>query len=144
MLYDSTRALLQSILRSLETADESKWDDQTESGNACLYEMHQMSGRLYTAYKADRLNANAAVQGTLPEKLKRAMPHARTMVIAIRHKDQIRALESGKAALSEMNGVTPPLSSTCSTETKAESTVSLITALKHRKISKQVRVASGD
>ena len=51
MLYDSTKSLLQSILRSLETGDETRWDDQTESGNACLYEMHQMSGPLYKAYK---------------------------------------------------------------------------------------------
>ena len=116
MLYDSTKGLLQSILRSLDAGDETKWDDRVESGNACLYEMHQMSGRLYMAYKADRLNASAAVQGSLPGKLKRAMPHARTMVIAIRHKDQVRALESGKAALAEMNGLTPALSSTCSTE----------------------------
>ena len=124
MLYDSTKVLLQSILRSLETGDETKWDDQTESGNACLYEMHQMSGRLYTAYKTDRLNTNSAMQGTLPEKLKRAMPHARTMVIAIRHKDQIRALESGKAALAEINGTLP--------------------SVEKRTPSIQVRVASGN
>src|SRR5664279_1395557 len=43
MLYDSTKALLQSILRSLETTGEIRWDEHTESGNACLYEMHQMS-----------------------------------------------------------------------------------------------------
>jgi hypothetical protein len=35
------------------------------------------------------------------------MPHVRTMVIAIRHKDQTQALESGKAALAEMNGPNP-------------------------------------
>lgn len=104
MLYDSTKSLLQTILRALETADENRWDDQTESGNACLYEMHQMSGSLYKAYKPDRLNANSLAQSNLPEKLTRAMPHVRTMVIAIRHKDQIHALESGKAALAEMNG----------------------------------------
>jgi hypothetical protein len=101
MLYDSTRGLLQSILRSLETGDEIAWDDQTESGNACLYEMHQMSGSLYKPYKSDTLNANSRAH--LPEKLNRAMPHVRMMVIAIRHKDQARALESGKAALAEMN-----------------------------------------
>ena len=55
MLYDSTKSLLQSILRSLETDDETRWDDQTESGNACLYEMHQMSRPLYKAYKSDSL-----------------------------------------------------------------------------------------
>ena len=86
MLYDSTKSLLQSILRSLETGDETRWDDQTESGNACLFEMHQMSGALYKAYRSDRLNSSSLVQSTLPDKLNRAMPHVRTMVIAIRHK----------------------------------------------------------
>ena len=110
-MYDSTKSLLQSILRSLETVEEAGWDDQTESGNSCLYEMHQMSGSLYTPYKADRLNASSQAQSTLPEKLNRAIPHVRTMVIAIRHKDQARALESGKAALAEMNGAIPPIPS---------------------------------
>lgn len=105
MLYDSTKSLLQSILWSLETGDETRWDDQTESGNECLYEMHQMSEPLYKAYRSDKLNANSLVQSTLPDKLSRAMPHVRTMVIAIRHKDQPRALESGKTALAEMNGI---------------------------------------
>jgi len=109
MLYDSTKSLLQSILRSLETVEEAGWDDQTESGNSCLYEMHQMSGSLYTPYKADKLNANSRAQSNFPEQLTRAIPHARTMVIAIRHKDQARALESGKAALAEMNGASPPI-----------------------------------
>jgi hypothetical protein len=105
MLYDSTKSLLQSILQSLETVEEAGWDDQTESGNSCLYEMHQMSGSLYQPYRADRLNANSRAESGLPEKLSRAIPHVRTMVIAIRHKDQARALESGKAALAEMNVV---------------------------------------
>ena len=42
MLYDSTKALLQSILRSLEANGEIPWDEHTESGNACLYEMRQI------------------------------------------------------------------------------------------------------
>jgi hypothetical protein len=120
MLYDSTKNLLQSILQSLETGDETLWDDQTESGNACLYEMHQMSGRLYKAYKSDSLNAHSVVQSSLPEKLNRAMPHVRTMVIAIRNKDQTRALESGKAALAEMNGNSPAAISGGAAEPKTE------------------------
>lgn len=142
-LYDSTRSLLQSILCSLEAGDNTKWDDQTESGNACLYEMHQMSGRLYTAYKSDRFNANSAVQGTLHEKLSRAMPHARTMVIAIRHKDQIRALESGRAALVEMNGTGPSISSQFPSAPSTKGTGGSVTARRHEKPSKQIRVASG-
>jgi len=106
MLYDSTKSLLQGILAALETVDATGWDDQTESGNACLYEMHQMSKSLYTAYKPDRLNSTTLAQGTHPEKLARAIPHVRMMVIAIRHKDQAQAIQRGKAALAEMNGTT--------------------------------------
>ena len=104
MLYDSTKSLLRSILRSLEVGDETRWDDRIESGNTCLYEMHQMSKPQYKAYRPDTLVAKSLAQGSLPEKLNRAMPHVRTMVIAIRHRDQTTALESGKAALAEMNG----------------------------------------
>src|ERR1035438_3973043 len=99
MLYDSTKTLLQSILRSLETSGEIRWDEHTESGNACLYEMHQMSRPLYKAYRTDKQNANSQAQIGFPEKLSRAMPHVRSMVIAIRHKDQTTAVESGKSAL---------------------------------------------
>jgi hypothetical protein len=103
VLYESTKGLLQSILSSLERGDGNRWDDQTESGIECLYEMHQMSKPLYKAYRSDSTNATLPGQSSLPEKLNRAMPHVRTMVIAIRHKDQSTALESGKAALAEMN-----------------------------------------
>ncbi len=105
MLYDSTKNLLQSILSSLEADDETRWDDRTESGNACLYEMHQMSGALYKAYRSDSTIANSPPQSSLPEKLNRAIPHVRTMVIAIRRKDQTQALESGMSALAEMNRI---------------------------------------
>ena len=115
MLYDSTKGLLQSILRSLETGDQSRWDDQTESGNACLYEMHQMSKPTYKAYKSDSFDANSVAQCGFPKMLNRAIPHVRTMVIAIRHKDQSRALASAKVALAEMNGTGPSRTSDCST-----------------------------
>jgi hypothetical protein len=121
MLYESTKSLLQAILRSLETGDENRWDDQTESGNSCLYEMHQMSGSLHMPYRPDRLNAASQAQRNLPEKLTRAIPHVRTMVIAIRHKDQTRALESGKAALAELNGAKPSVISGGRTEPTMES-----------------------
>jgi hypothetical protein len=104
MLFDSTRSLLQSIVLTLErTGDESRWDDQTESGNACLFEMHQMSGRLYKAYKTDPHGTRADTQGSLIEKLNRALPHVRLMTIAIRRRDRVMALKNGKAGLAEMN-----------------------------------------
>ena len=62
MLYDSTKSLLQSILRSLETVDDTGWDDQVESGNSCLYEMHQMSGSLYAPYKSDGKGTGSLAQ----------------------------------------------------------------------------------
>src|SRR5260370_40672797 len=102
MLYDSTKALLQSILRSLETGGEIRWDEHTESGNACLYEMHQMARPEYKAYRTDKQNTNSQAQTGFPEKLSRAMPHGRSMVIAIRHKDQTPALEVGIASIAEM------------------------------------------
>jgi hypothetical protein len=103
MLYESTKSLLQSIVQSLETGDQTRWDDRTESGNACLYEMHQMCKPLYKAYKFDSLNADLAGPSTIPESLNRAIPHVRTMVIAIRHKDQTPAIASGRAALAALN-----------------------------------------
>ena len=155
MLYDSTKSLLQSILRSLETGDETRWDDQTESGNSCLYEMHQMSGSLYKAYRSDSLTANSLAQSSLPEKLNRAMPHVRMMVIAIRHKDQARALESGKAALAEMNSTSPSISSRCCTGPKTESKEASVVwqhekptgkhglLVENRRTARHVRVSSG-
>jgi len=52
----------------------------------------------------------------------RAIPHVRKMVIAIRHKDQIHALESGRAALAEMNGTRRSVISDGRTEPTAEGT----------------------
>ena len=106
MLYDSTRSLLQTIVSSLETSDETRWDDQTEAGNSCLYEMHQMSSASYKPYRPDKLNSTTQTQSKVPGKLINAIPHVRTMVIAIRHKDKALALESGRAALAELNSST--------------------------------------
>ena len=112
MLYESTNTLLQSILVGLETGDESRWEDNVESGNACLFEMHQMSRPLYRAYRTDSLKASSARQSDIHGRLSRAIPHVRSMVIAIRHRDRARALESGNCALVEMYGARtlPPAS----------------------------------
>jgi len=142
MLYDSTKSLLQSILCSLETGDDTRWDDRTESGNACLYEMHQMSGSLYKPYRPDKLHSTSLVQDSLPGKLTRAIPHVRTMVIAIRHKDQIQALESGRAALAELNGTSAPISSGRFTEPATESKDASV-VVKARRVPRQALVSSG-
>jgi hypothetical protein len=102
VLQESTKTLLQSILRSLETAGEAGWDDRLESGSQCLYEMHQMTRPSYRAYRMDRLDAKWPAHIPDCHKLSRAMPHVKAMVTAIRHRDQARALQSGKLAIAEL------------------------------------------
>ncbi len=101
MMYESTRALLRSIVQSL-TGSDVAWDDQIEAGRECVYEMHQMTRALTflgkTAYH--RWAADIPDSG----KLQRAIPHIKEMVVAIQHRDQAAALYAGKVALAEMNG----------------------------------------
>jgi hypothetical protein len=103
MLCDSTKTLLQTILQSLETPNQVGWDDQVESGNQCLYEMHQMTRPSYRAYKT---TGSEKRPSHLPDvaAFSRAMPHVKAMMTAIHHKDRTTAIESGNAALAEMNG----------------------------------------
>lgn len=89
MLYNSTKTLLQSIVQSLESGDGLEWDDQIESLKSCLYEMHQMS-RPSRAYQP------------VCERMNQAVPHVKSMLSAIRRKDHVAAVSSGKAALAVM------------------------------------------
>jgi hypothetical protein len=89
LLYNSTKVLLQSIVQSLESGDTAEWDDQIESLKSCLYEMHQMS-RPSHGYQP------------VSQRLNQAVPHVKSMLSAIRRKDQASALNSGKAALAVM------------------------------------------
>jgi len=102
MLYDSTKSLLQTILRALEAPDESSWDGQNESCKQALYEMHQMCAPAYRPYKTDSVDGRIPVRAPNVEKLSRAMPHVKSMASAIRRHDQAAAIESGRAALAAM------------------------------------------
>jgi len=113
MLCDSTKILLESILKSLEAPGPAQWDDHLECGNQCLYEMHQMTRPSYRAYKttsSDKWPTHVPDS----QRLNRAMPHVKSMVRAIRRRDHAAAVASGQAALAEMNGMgfgqrsTPP------------------------------------
>jgi hypothetical protein len=101
MLYDSTKNLLGGMLRSLESADKVGWDDQLELGSTCLYEMHQMAKPMYKAYRSDASNASSG-KAPAVQRASRAIPHVKSMVRAIRRKDQAAAVQSGRAALAEM------------------------------------------
>ena len=97
MLYNSTKTFLRSIIQSLEGAEEVGWDDQNESAKECLYEMFQMTGPGVTP----------AAETPVGKNLSRAIPHAKAMLNAIRHRDRATAVERGEAALAEMNGNRP-------------------------------------
>lgn len=104
MLQESTTGLLIRLVQSLESAGEAGFDDQIESGKQCLYEMHQMTRPSFNAYK--RVSPDDKWPSHLPNTVRfnRAMPHVKAMVKAIRCKDRVTALFSGKAALAEING----------------------------------------
>jgi len=105
MLHDSTKTLLRSIVQSLEAVDRLGWDDLIESGKECLYEMHQMTKPSYRAHRGAGSDAKFPTRIPDSEGLRRAMPHVKSMVAAIRRKDQATALESGKAALAQANDI---------------------------------------
>jgi hypothetical protein len=101
MLYDSTKVLLRSMLWSLQSNAKVGWEDQVELGSECLYEIHQMARPKYQAYRHDPASKGPAMVPVY-ERAARAIPHVKSMVRAIRRKDQATALESGRAALAEM------------------------------------------
>jgi hypothetical protein len=101
MLYDSTKVLLRGILWSLQSTGKVGWEDQVELGSECLYEIHQMARPKYQAYRTDPSSKGPALVPVY-ERAARAIPHVKSMVRAIRRKDQATAVESGRAALAEM------------------------------------------
>jgi hypothetical protein len=102
MLYDSTKILLHVILRSLATSERVGCDDQIEWGGECLFEMHQMSRPLYMGYRTDGWHGKTPTLVPVHERAARAIPYVKSMVRAIRRKDQAAAVASGTAALAEM------------------------------------------
>jgi len=89
------------MLRSLQKPDNVGWEDHVELGGECLYEIHQMARPLYRGYRTDPVNRGPALV-PVSERAARAIPHVKSMVKAIRRKDQVAAVDSVKAALAEM------------------------------------------
>ena len=102
MLYDSTKTLLRTIVQSLEATDEGAWEDQIESAQECVFEMHQMNHALSMEFRTEGVNKRFPVANPHCEKLDRAMPHVKAMITAIRRRDKAAALESGRLALAQM------------------------------------------
>ena len=101
MLYDSTKILLRSILLSLENAGRIRWEDQMEWAGEFSYEIHQMARSVSRVRQPERVD-RAPDAGSAADRAARAIPHVKLMVRAIRRKDQVAAVESGKAALAIM------------------------------------------
>jgi len=101
MLYDSTKVLLSGLLQSLQSSQDIPWEAHIESGGECLFEIHQMARPLYKGYRSDGMQKSLALI-RVSERANRAIPHLKLMVRAIRRKDSVNAISSGKAALSEM------------------------------------------
>ncbi|HLK62391.1 MAG TPA: hypothetical protein VKU19_03070 [Bryobacteraceae bacterium] len=115
MLFESTTILLRSIVHSLEGSSETGWDDRLEAGNQCLYELHQLARSSARNYKADSKAKFPAVAPAF-ERAIRAIPHVKSMMRSIRGKDHGAAIESGKAAIGEMEGIKAVLPSVPSIE----------------------------
>jgi hypothetical protein len=124
MLFDSTTILLRSIVTSVGNGGEIQWEDHLDFGNQCLYELHQMSHSTNRPSKAD---TNAKFQvGTPPfTRAGRAIPNVKAMMRAIRQKDQMGAVEAGRAALAEMGGTRAVPSCLPAGGSKAESNLPL-------------------
>jgi len=99
MVYASTKTLLIKIVQLLEAPGEVVWEDHIESGNECLYELHQMTRPSFLANEA---NSKWLTERPYRVGVNVALVHAKAMVRAIRRRDREGALLSGKAALDAM------------------------------------------
>ncbi len=103
MLFESTTLLLQDIVHSLESNNETMWEDHLEFGNQCVYELYQMSR---PSRPNDKSKSSRDTHGATPfERAIRAIPHVKAMNMAIRLKRRAAAIESGRAAIAEMSGM---------------------------------------
>jgi hypothetical protein len=104
MLFESTTILLRTIVQTLENSAEPRWDDHLECGRQCLFELHQMS---HSSVQCHRADSNGKSQAHVPalDRSTRAIPHVKAMLRCIREREQAAAIQSGKAAISEMCGV---------------------------------------
>ena len=102
MWYASTKSLLESIVRWLNTEvpqDDSEWQAQTDVVRICVEEIMAMSK---PAVHPSRLATSRYVHRPVTDKLNRAIPHARSMLIAMRNRDRATALAHGETAIQRL------------------------------------------
>jgi hypothetical protein len=99
MWYGSTKNLLESIVRGLNTEppqNDDAWQAQTDLVQACLTEMVEMSELTVTRSKGA---TSRYVHHPVADKLNRAMPYVRSMLTAMRDRDRTTALAHGETTL---------------------------------------------
>ena len=121
MLFESTTTLLRGIVRSIENNGEAGWDDQLESGNQCLYELHQFARSSTRTYKSS--NAKFPVVAPAFERAILAIPHVKAMMRSIRQRDQAAAFQSGRAAIAQIDGTRTAPSYPPPGESKADTSI---------------------
>src|ERR1035437_2532783 len=99
MWYGNTKNLLESIVRGLKTQppqDDAEWQAQTALVQGCLAEMADMSAPTVN----QSMGATSRyVHHPVADKLSRAMPHVRSMLMAMRDRDRTTALAHGETTL---------------------------------------------
>lgn len=102
MWYASTKSLLESIVRWLKTdtpQDDAEWQTQTDLVRTCLDEILAMSK---PDVHPSRLATTRYVHRPAAAKLNRAVPHARSMLRAMRNRDRATALAHGESTLQRL------------------------------------------
>lgn len=102
MWYGNTKALLESIVRTLKTEppqNDADWQAKADVVQACLGEMVEMSELTVHALMKAR---SRYVHRPVAAKLNRAMPHVHSMLTAMRERDHAMAVAHGETTLARL------------------------------------------
>jgi len=88
MQFERTKCLLKAIIEWLESgaADEGEWDAYIDFTDVCLSEMSKMTEAI-----PDSMRGSG-------KRLNRTILPVRVMLLAMRRRDRVTALESGRTA----------------------------------------------
>ncbi len=88
MQFERTKCLLKAIIEWLESgaADEGEWDAYIDFTDVCLSEMSKMTEAI-----PDSMRESG-------KRLNRTILHVRVLLLAMRRRDRVTALESGRTA----------------------------------------------
>jgi hypothetical protein len=96
------RSELKSIVQWLEGTDETYWASKIALAKNCLATMRQRTKPINDPGKPGSGSAQARVVSPDLGKLNRAIPHVESMLYAMRRKERVKALESGRVAVAEL------------------------------------------